>query len=354
MRTERKTARIQKGYDYSAADARILKMGRYEEDEESILTTWSGFTLKFSFAGTGCEIGIRGSGIYFDVFVDGERSQLVTHAGKEKYTIAAGLKDSVHDVIVARRSHCLNGQSRFVGISSCRSRKFELVRPFYSPALHLEITGDSIAAGCNAEMKKDQQPMPEYDNGYMAFGPVAARLLNAGWSNIGVGGRGLCRNWNEEKPYPGPHMNDYYDGAVYPMTGGYARNRQKAGIVIIELGTNDFGHEDPPSALMYAAVYSKLVRKALRRNKGAHVICMAPFLGGPEYLPCRNAIQAAAGSLSRRKVHYIDPVKENWFGAEAYGECFPDGVHPNLKGHELIAKKLAEFIKAKCLAEENG
>lgn len=139
-----------------------------------------------------------------------------------------------------------------------------------------------------------------------------------------------------------------------------------ADLVVVFGGTNDYGHGDAPVGefndrtpdTFYGAchyLFSGLVKKYL----GKPVVIMTPLhRAGEQNIPgCKT--DGDFGNLKR----YVDAIREvaEYYSLpvldlyatsglqpeiiEVYDEYIPDGLHPNDKGHEIIAHKLKMFLQ---------
>jgi lysophospholipase L1-like esterase len=112
----------------------------------------------------------------------------------------------------------------------------------------------------------------------------------------------------------------------------------KPDVVIVQGSTNDHGAATETQAAAQA-VYAAL-RKGLPK---ATIVAVGP-LSPPDSVPAEIA-QTRAGLVAATRaagVKFIDPTAEKWL--QPTDGLFVDGFHPNLKGHQIIAKTLAEDL----------
>ena len=139
-----------------------------------------------------------------------------------------------------------------------------------------------------------------------------------------------------------------------------------ADIVVVFGGTNDYGHGDAPIGTpadrTYETFYGachQLFSTLIERYPQAVIAVMTPLHRTGEDNPRPGSKQADVGTLLDyvriiREVAeiYSLPVLDLYASSgiqpsfachrEAY---MPDGLHPNDAGHEIIARKLAAFLK---------
>ena len=179
----------------------------------------------------------------------------------------------VHTITVAKRTEADVGYTEFGGFDVA-----ELLPPDPAPTRKIEIIGDSITCGSGIEAKErnaaecsqngfvdsNDAGLSGYgqgvENGYLAYGSVLARTLNASWHVTCAGGIGLVRNYysrGDQTPMPGVYPFLYpEDHTVTPTLWptkewsitGDAGPEETPDVVVIGLGTNDFSRDSAPAA----------------------------------------------------------------------------------------------------------
>lgn len=208
--------------------------------------------------------------------------------------------------------------------------------------------GDSITAGAGSSV---------YENCWVAR---LGALSGADVKNFGIGGTRIARRQFPDEP------NHVFDQDFCLRAPDMDKD---ADAVIVFGGTNDYGHGDAEmgtfedstpdtfcGALNYLFEYLKkeypcsemlILTPLHRRNEdnirgdGSKKKDAAPLVDYVENI----RIAAKTHSLDLIDLYEcagIDPAKGN-----DNAEYFTDGLHPNDKGHEIIAKMVYEFLKNK-------
>src|SRR5438105_2087046 len=120
--------------------------------------------------------------------IDGGAMKTIGPSSVAEQILAMGLADGVHTLEFARRSEGGYGKTvvEAVLLDPGKTLLAADTRPH-----KIEIVGDSISAGFADEGTNPSTP--ENENGYMAYGPQLARLLDAEWSVIAHSGQGMFR-----------------------------------------------------------------------------------------------------------------------------------------------------------------
>jgi len=115
-------------------------------------------------------------------------------------------------------------------------------------------------------------------------------------------------------------------------------------LVIVDAGRND--GEAPSDA--YGSAVAKYLGEVSRLWPAARIVVIAPYYlssdPSPDYAAriavISQVVQSVGGLLT-------DPVAQGWFvGVDTSALVLPDGVHPNQRGQEFIAKKLGESLRS--------
>ncbi|MFD5128714.1 GDSL-type esterase/lipase family protein [Streptomyces olindensis] len=191
-----------------------------------------------------------------------------------------------------------------------------------SPARLIEFVGDSITVGTTTSQ-----------NARTAYGWLIGERLGAEHTQIAQGGAclvaaadgcvGLERQFTKLNP----------NGA----TPDWNFSRYRADAVVINLGTNDVGHG--VSSTQFQSAYSSLLRKVRAAYPQAWIFALETFRG--RYVPQTEAAVRAAVAGGDTRVSFVDTT--GWLGS---GDL-TDSVHPNDRGHRVIADRLAPVIAAR-------
>lgn len=304
---------------------------------------------------------------YYDAVIDGaivSKIKINDDVAMYSYPIVSDLPYGEHEITIVKRTEPNVGLGYFGGFEIAGV----ILPPPDRPAHKMLIFGDSITAGSGTEVP-DGDPGCSADgwgqpvqNADVAYGPVAARMLDADYHVVGVSGIGLVRNYQSD-----PGMGDtrpmpqVYNLTLPEMTAGSATwspASYQPDAIVVALGTNDFSPgplkpDNTPAdgrAIMDVATFTTAYVAfvdALRADyPAAHIFAMgSPMLadGWPtasyqsktshEMALAMVADHYATGGDS--KVHKVSVTKVG-------GGC---GTHPNVAGQMTTATELATAVK---------
>jgi lysophospholipase L1-like esterase len=191
-----------------------------------------------------------------------------------------------------------------------------------APAKLVEFVGDSITVGTTSSQ-----------NARTAYGWLIGERLGAEHTQIAQGGAclvaaadgcvGLERQFTKLNPNA--------------ATPDWNFSRYRADAVVINLGTNDVGHG--VSAAQFQSAYSSLLRKVRAAYPQAWIFALETFRG--RFVSQTEAAVKAAVAGGDARVSFVDTT--GWLGS---GDL-TDSVHPNDRGHRVIADRLAPVIAAR-------
>ena len=275
---------------YEADDANIQYTGRIDFTNPK--------QPKFALAATYMTVKFKGVGVavllkdehrygkwrnYYDAIVDGmvvKKIRPEDDAALVRYEVATGLTYGEHELVVVKRTEPNVGNGFFFGVEIAG----EILPPPARPARKLLFFGDSITAGSGVEVADgdpgciaDEWGQP-VENADRAYGPEAARQLDADYQVLGVSGIGLVRNYssntaNDLRPMPmvwNLMLPQLTNSPVWPAAN------DSPDAIVVALGTNDFSPGDNPASsprakmevATFVAAYIQFV-DALRAAYGA-------------------------------------------------------------------------------------
>ena len=191
--------------------------------------------------------------------------------------------------------------------------------------IRVACVGDSITFGAGVA-----------DRGKNNYPKVLGRLLGAGYEtrNFGVNGATLLKKG--DRPY--------WKTGAFKAAGEF-----KPDIVIIKLGTNDSKPQNWKHKAQYAVDLAALVDhfQALPSRPKIWLCKPVPVYkdrwGITEKVVKGEVIPLLEGVAKKKKLPVIDLYK----ALSDAREHFPDGVHPNVKGAEILAKAVYKAIHGK-------
>ena len=347
-------------HDYDADDPNIQYMGRLDwTDAKAPRFAASAVQLRVKFSGTGATVKLLDENRYgqnknyFEVLVDDQPAvKLQALKTQTSYEVAKDLPNGEHTLTVAKRTESAVGYAAFMGLTI----QGELLEPPARPERRIELIGDSISCGSgneaadgSTECSEDGWGQP-YHNGYLAYGPVMARALDAEYHVTAVSGIGLIRNYSSM--YDARPMPEVYD-LMYPqemVSAVWDTSEFTPDAVLVTLGTNDFSPGDSARDKMtvetYAAAYIEFVTTLRGYYPDAHIFGVSsPMLGDgwPEAsdmsaTDLKSAIAAMVEHFATAgddKVHQFNVTKLIGTGC---------GTHPSAEQDASMAAELGEYV----------
>ncbi|MCY1138043.1 GDSL-type esterase/lipase family protein [Actinoplanes sp. Pm04-4] len=304
----------------AADDGNVSFVGRWNKSNPAAYVPyWAGAYLRVGFTGRTVKLKQRNT-VDLWASIDGKPFTAFKGSGTINLTPAV-LAAGNHTLIVSYRqvAGSYTGDAVFQGLTLDAG-----ATTFKAPARPklVEFVGDSITAGATSS----QLAVTDY-----AF--KAGEKLGYDHTQIAIGGMCLSETadgcWAHETRY-------------WMSSGGQAGadqwdfTRYRADAVVINLGTNDKSHgvSGPDFQAKYAAFLSRVRSKF----PNAKIFALRTFIG--RYAgETRAAVQArnAAGDTA---VSYVDTT--GWLPADGLS----DSVHPNDKGHQAVADRLAPILGA--------
>lgn len=334
----------------------IRFIGRFDTTKpEGPRFSWPGSAIVTRFSGTSLSARFNDASTpeqsnFFQVVIDGEpRGVLKVNNQKELYTVADGLADGEHELLLHRRTEALVGVTQFLEFVPQQGE--ELLPVPAAPERRIEVIGDSISAGYGIDGADETCPFTsDTENNYLAYSALTGRLLEADTTIVAWSGRGVYRNYNDEVADTMPEI--YGRTIADEPQPAWDFSSWVPQVVVINLGTNDFSINVPGDAEFRAPftnAYAGLVETVRENYPEAFIFCtIGPMLS--------DSYPEGAEALTRAR-SYIGEVIED---REASGDDrvrlleFPphngeqDGLgcdyHPSKKTNEKMAAQLSEAI----------
>ena len=323
---------------YLEEQTSLIKVsGRSYDVEDGIACDFSASGIEFNALTTG-DIKITAwcdALTYYTVYIDGYRQdRLEMKAGTGEYLIAQDLDAGMHNIRLVKQTH--------IGLSASTLLTMSMSGRFAEkPAdreLLIEFVGDSITCGYGVvnypTAGVTSYKTAEYADATQAYAYKTAELLDADSSIVAVSGWTLISGDNSV-----PQQAYNYTSARRSTEDTYMPTRA-ADIVVINLGTNDFGREDYAEKFVKEA--KEFVATVRTKNPNAIVVFAYGMMMSVETL---NTFEADIQTIVRD----LGAGDAGVFAVKLPTNQAAGNGHPSADGHTAAAEILAEFIKENCL-----
>jgi lysophospholipase L1-like esterase len=331
--------------------AGVRWVGRVEAaDPAAPAFAWSGSGFVATVSGSAISVNLKTDGasdpVFFQPVIDGtpgERFSMIN--GRKTIPLGAGLGDGDHVVELYRETEGRYGQNFFLGFA-----EGSLEAPPAGSNRLIEIVGDSISAGygnLGSEEHPDYGPDPnggcpfstETESAYNSYGAIAARRLGADASIVAVSGWGIYRDNSNNTTSV---LSKVYANALGLAATPAWSFRQRADVVVVNLGTNDFAMGDPGET-EFKTAYSSLLATIRGKYPEAWIFCMVgPLLFGSgltQGTAYTTAIVNERNAAGDERVKLLNVGQQNILLGTG---C---SYHPNVTVQTEMADKLATAIQ---------
>jgi lysophospholipase L1-like esterase len=235
----------------------------------------------------------------FTVVVDGASpTTITTTTGQTSLALATGLASGTHNIVIWRNTEASIGVTEFTSLLNFGTGG-ALLAPAPAPNKRIEMVGDSLTVGAGVEGDAAcPGGIDAFTNNYLAYGSVAARTVDADVVTIAWSGIGVYRNYDGSTtntmpvryPYSIPNDATPWDFSLY-----------QPDVVVMNLGTNDFGSGDP--GVPYETAYEAFIKTVRTKYANAYFILIDMY--GGERLIRINDVVAALKSSGESKVETL-------------------------------------------------
>ena len=170
--------------------------------------------------------------------------------------------------------------------------------------------------------------------------------------NYGIGGTRIAEQ--------GIDVNGWLDERDFCRR--YKTMDDKADIIVVFGGTNDYGHGDAPFGCFedrtmdtYCGAVHYLMRGLIEKYPASQIVFVTPLhreaentLNASNHLP----LKAYADKIRETAEYYSIPVLDLYANGGIYADCkkhrdlyMPDGLHPNDTGAKKVAEKMLRFLE---------
>lgn len=347
----------------NASDNNIQYVGRIDDSNpDSIVFSYPGVTIQAVFEGTSIEAVLHefGSGSatttnYFNVIIDeGEPTVLKLSKAQTHYTLAENLSDGTHTIKLFKRTESNVGKVAFTGFGIEEGKTLQEPAPL--PLRKMLFIGNSITCGYGNEIATTDPDSYHFtsanENNYNAWGAITARNLDAQYHAVAYSGKGLFRNIDGSTANTAP----VFFNRTFPDESSSVWDHSKyvPDVVVINLGTNDFGAEVSNSASFYVekdvfvGAYVDFISDIRTEYPQSAIICAVGVMmndyypsGAKHWTRIQEYVSSAVDSMNARNdkdVFYLklDPQ------SSPYGEDW----HPTTASQTKMANTLTKFIQS--------
>ncbi|KAI8934687.1 hypothetical protein NX059_008378 [Plenodomus lindquistii] len=308
--------------------------------------TWPGTGVSFTFTGSSASIDLESvTGTNSVQLQVDNQTSIILNVNESSISTPPDLPSGPHTVTLRKRSEALFG-SIFIGNVTTDGT----LGPDPVPTRKIEIIGDSISVGYGLDGANPCSNSAAVENNPLTYGALAASALAADYSVVAWSGIGITRNFVSATPDPSPIMPDRWTRyGAQDAKGSYTFPADRTpDVVVIALGTNDFGYQDgvrePLDPETYSNAYIEFVRTIqLHYPKAAFFLVTSPMLsdgypsGEAQKTTQRVALERARDALNGTSVTVVDwPSQGSEVGCD---------YHPNAATHREGAAILAEAVR---------
>jgi lysophospholipase L1-like esterase len=323
-------------------DARIQYLGRFEVLEKAAKFSWSGSAIRFQLNSRQAQVVLGGASVRYGLRINGVDTAVWAKT-KDVGLLPIEVPPEVPlpvKVEIVRINQPLFGESRFEGLDL--GADTDLLPPPERPSRWIEFIGDSITAGHGNEAETKEAPLkPETENFLKTYAALTAQSLQAqpvvqAWSGIRLtrgqpGDVTTPDRWGRILADKGDSVWDF---SIIPE------------VVVINLGTNDFGGKAPDEAT-WTKGYHEFLALVREKYPEARIFCTnGPMLSGNGLSNLKKWTDALVKKLrdaGDARIHTL------YFSEQRLEDGIGGQWHPSLRTHAIMAGKLSEAI-----AQETG
>ncbi|MBN1781923.1 electron transporter RnfD [bacterium] len=309
-------------------------------DTLSPVIYWPGSYIKARFQGTSVQVMLDDStgDNYYSVFIDNDDHPVIIDCGPgfQMTAVAKHLTDTVHQIMIFRRTEGFSGPTRFKGLVLDDGRSLE--EPPARPARKIEFYGNSITCGMGNEVPDEEEDENNAKrNNFLAYGAITARALDADYTCIAKSGIGILISWFDMI------MPEYYNRLnPWDPDSKWDFTRWTPDLVVINLFQNDswlIGRLEPvPDEERIVQAYDDFLGLIRGKYPDSPIICTLGSMDATKELsPWPGYVQKA---VDQRKKKNKDPNIVTLFFEF-------DGTykHPRVRHHKAMADTLTQFIR---------
>ncbi len=327
-----------------ADNSNIQYVGRFDRsDPKKAVFDWPGVYIRAKFEGTSCSIRLIDGKNYFDVTIDSQPPQVLETDTSNIYSVASNLKDTIHTILIEKRTEANIGKSEFLGFILDEGK--QLLKFDSIPNRRIEFIGNSITCGYGVEGESASSHFkPETENATLSFAALVGKILKADYTMVAYSGKGVVRNYGDPNKTSIDPMPTLYDRTIcFDSTLKWDFKSWVPQVVVINLGTNDFSTQPYPDKLVFENAYIKLINQVQSNYPGVTIFCVCgPMIGEPCATDVNEVVTQCQQNNTNKKVYYIN-VSTSVLTMSDRGSDW----HPNISGQQKTADVILPVIKNK-------
>ena len=325
----------------SPTDPNLQYTGRIDfSDANNPKLYYAGTSIQTKFTGTSLKATFSeynwGGGAYMGFIIDGGGMiirNISNGASNVTVDVASGLANTTHTLTIVKRTGPENDYVQFQGLTLDNGASLQAPDP--RPERRVELYGNSVTQGVNADNNADVEGEADKHNGWNSYGMILARSLNAECHNQGISGLAV----QDGTGFFNSHVNGVglettYDkiGANDGRQSAWDFSRYTPHLVIMAMGINDDGFVDASEKETWKNEYRAIIND-LRNNRypEADFVLTIPPLGY-ERTRMEGYVQEIVNELNDPKVHYFNLT------------VTVPSAHPYDVIHQAMADQLEDFV----------
>lgn len=322
-------------------DSYVRYIGRFDaRDAAGPKCAWSASAIELRFRGSSIQATFNESGTdWIQVFVDGVATRSMALAkGTSTVNLAEGLLGREHVVRVVKRTEPFVGILQFLGFKIADGAP---LKPL-SRTRRIEVIGDSISCGFgNLGTSVNDRFLAETEDATRAYGALAADELKADY---------VCIAWSGKKLWPDNDMPSIYDLSIpTDPTSTWSEGMQIPNAVVINLGTNDFGKENPEEK-GWTDAYKAFIKHIRRKYPKAMIYAAIGSMMTDTYPAGHMALSTIRGYVNSvvQDVNKAGDPNVKFLEFEIQNLNLDGGgssYHPNVKTHQKMAARLIGALR---------
>lgn len=328
---------------FHPTDTNIQYIGRIDDSDPMHLAfTYPGVQIRTGFTGTSLEMMCKQESGYFMAEIDGGEPFKVSFLGNSIVSLAEGLSEGTHQVVV---TYITEGYERLPEFHGFFVDKGETLAPATNvPTRKMEFIGNSITCGYGIEAQSPNEPYrDETANYYYTYAARTARNLNAQTVVVARSGIGVYRSYNGPQTGDAVNMNTEYPYTLlYNNTKPWDFSRYTPDVVCINLGTNDTSTQGADPQLLLKG-FKQLYHQVRSHYPKAQIVLLAGCM------MTGKALQTAQKAMDETADYAHQQGDPNVARFDFSPQDTTRGIglhgHPTMWQHEKMANELTDYLK---------